>query len=125
MSVVELYIDAEATDFAYLNTGVDLNSLKHKAWKKYDTTSKSQKQPDAYSCGVLSLIAFFRATVLVSGQDTRELAKPWKCPTNPKAMEKYRKMIKELLIEEEGDPSGFVYFADMLMGYINNGGADF
>jgi hypothetical protein len=125
MSVVELYIDAEATDFASLTTGVDLNSLKHKAWRKLDTTSKAQKQPDVYSCGVLSLIAFFRATVLVSSKDMSKLANPWKCPTCPKAMKKYRTMIKALLIEEEGDPTGFVYFADMLMGYISTGGADF
>jgi hypothetical protein len=35
-----------------------------------------------------------------------------KCSTSPKAMEKYCTMIKALLIEEEGDQTGFVYFAD-------------
>jgi hypothetical protein len=54
-----------------------------------------------------------------------KLANPWKCPTCPNAMKRYRTMIKALLIEEEGDPTGFVYFSDMLMGYISTGGADF
>ena len=87
---------------------------------------------DNYSCGVISLIAFFRATVVISegnvkssGTIKTEIGKPWKCPTDPKAMIKYRQKIKHLLIEEEDDPSGFVYFAEILVGYIKNGGAVF
>ena len=60
-----------------------------------------------------------------SGTIKTEIGKPWKCPTDPKAMIKYRQKIKHLLIEEEDDPSGFVYFAEILVGYIKNGGAVF
>jgi hypothetical protein len=60
-----------------------------------------------------------------SGTIKTEIGKPWKCPTNPTAMIHYRQKIKQLLIEEEDDPSGFVYFAEVLVGYIKNGGAVF
>jgi hypothetical protein len=135
LSVVEIYINAEATAFASSTEGVNYESLKYEAWQKHETTRmSSQKQPDNYSCGVLALIAFFRATVVISQGNvkrihsatiTTEIVKPWKCPIIPTAMIQYRKKIKQLLIEEEDDPSGFVYFAEILVGYIKNGGVDF
>ena len=133
LSVVEIYINAEATAFASSTEGVNYESLKYEAWQKHETTRmSSQKQPDNYSCGVLALIAFFRATVVISEGNvkssatiTTEIVKPWKCPIIPTAMIQYRKKIKQLLIEEEHDPSGFVYFAEVLVGYIKNGGAVF
>jgi hypothetical protein len=55
-----------------------------------------------------------------------ELAEQWKCPTCPKAMIHYRQKIKRLLTEDnDDDPSGFVYFAEVLVGYIKKGGADY
>ena len=131
LSVVELYINAEATAFAFSTEGIDYESLKYEAWQKQKTTKMSQKQPDNYSCGVLALIAFFRATVVISedvkssGTIKTELAIPWKCPTCPKAMTYYRQKIKRLLTEGKDDPSGFIYFAEELVGYIKNGGADY
>jgi hypothetical protein len=133
LSVVEIYINAEATAFASSTEGVNYESLKYEAWQKHETTRmSSQKQPDNYSCGVLALIAFFRATVVISEGNVKssatiktEIVKPWKCPIIPTAMIQYRKKIKQLLIEEEHDPSGFVYFAEVLVGYIKNGGVDF
>ena len=132
LSVVELYINAEATAFASSTEGVDYESLKYEAWQKHEF-KKSQKQPDNYSCGVLALIAFFRATVVISEGATKsfgtiktELAEQWKCPTCPKAMTHYRQKIKRLLTEDnDDDPSGFVYFAEVLVGYIKKGGADY
>ena len=60
-----------------------------------------------------------------SGAIKTELAEPWKCPTCPQAMTYYRQKIKRLLTEGKDDPSGFVYFAEVLVGYIKKGGADY
>ena len=145
-SVVELYINAEAESFASSTKGVAYESLKYEAWQKIEPP-RSQKQPDNYSCGVLALIAFFRATVVISeekssGAIRNQLAKAWKCPTEPVPMTHYRQKIKRLLTEgndieprllTEGNDieprlltegnAGFTYFAEELMGYIKDGGA--
>ncbi len=102
--LVELYIDAEATDFAA--SPEELNSLKFSKWEKKFSTS--QKQPDKINCGVMALIGCFRATVQIlneaSGnkpfrQIRAEICRQWSCNTSPKAMEKYRLFLKELLID--------------------------
>ena len=60
-----------------------------------------------------------------SGTIKTELAIPWKCPTCPKAMTYHRQKIKRLLTEGKDAPSGFIYFAEELVGYIKNGGEDY
>ena len=130
--LVELYIDAEATDFAA--SPEELNSLKFSKWEKKFSTS--QKQPDKINCGVMALIGCFRATVQIlneaSGnkpfrQIRAEICRQWSCNTSPKAMEKYRLFLKELLIEQTvpNDPAGFLYFSKTLQLHINNGGSSF
>ena len=105
-------------------------------WEKKFSTS--QKQPDKINCGVMALIGCFRATVQINGQRARgktiaqitaDIGKQWSCITRPKAMEKYRLMLKDLLIQSTSDsvtqPPGFFYFSQTLQTIIDNGGGDF
>jgi hypothetical protein len=83
----------------------------------------------------MALIGCFRATVQINGQSSRrktieqikaDIGKKWSCITQPKAMEKYRLMLKDLLIQSTSDlliqPPGFVYFSKTLQTIIDNGG---
>jgi len=130
--IFEKYIDAEATEFA--STPEELSSLKFCNWEKKFSTS--QKQPDKINCGVMALIGCFRATVQINGQSSRgktteqikaDVGKKWSCNTQPKAMEKYRLMLKDLLTQSTSGllnqpPPGFVYFSKSLQAIIDNGG---
>jgi hypothetical protein len=137
-SAVLVYIDLEARDHAD-KIGVDISSLRQSStWteKKYD----GPQQYDTVNCGVLTLIAFFRAISFVAnGLCTPEqVTKRWTAAVIPKAFERYRQQILNLLINvmEEGDgiedrrkeppsrPSqgrryaGFRYFEYTLLVYL-------
>ena len=141
--IVELYIDAEATNFA--TSPEQLNSLKYSNWTKCNSTS--QKQPDKINCGVMVLLQCFRAIVQIRCEASREtpfrqiksaLGTKWGCNTHPTAMLSYRSHLKDLLIEpttsrgtettsqgtERLLPNvGFLYFSETLQGYIKDGGS--
>jgi hypothetical protein len=125
--VLHLYIDAEAAAFA--TSPQDANALTHQHWKTTEQTSSTQRQQDSYNCGLLALIAFFRATVAIqktattTSEATQKIVAAWKCDVTPTAVKKYRQQLKDLLTAE--DPEGFDYFHDLLPGYINSGGAKF
>jgi hypothetical protein len=142
--IVELYIDAEATNFA--TSPEQLNSLKFSNWTKCSSTS--QRQPDKFNCGVMVLIQCFRAIVQIRSEDSRNmrfhqikkaLCAKWSCYTYPKGMVAYRSHLKDLLIEPTSQGTettsqgtetllpnvGFVYFSKTLQVYINDGGSLF
>ena len=125
--VLHLYIDAEAAAFA--TSPQDANALTHQHWKTTEQTSSTQRQQDSYNCGLLALIAFFRATVAIqktattTSEATQKIVAAWKCDVTPTAVKKYRQQLKDLLTAE--DLEGFAYFHDSLPGYINSGGAKF
>ena len=140
--IVELYIDAEATNFA--TSPEQLNSLKYSNWTKCNSTS--QKQPDKINCGVMVLLQYFRAIVQIRCEASREkpfrqiksvLGAKWGCNTQPTAMLSYRSHLKDLLIEPTSRGTettsqgterllpnvGFLYFSETLQGYIKDGGS--
>jgi len=137
-SAVLVYIDLEARSHAD-KIGVDISSLRQSStWteKKYD----GPQQFDTVNCGVLTLIAFFRAISFVANGlgAPEQVTMRWTAAVIPKAFKRYRRQIFNLLInviDEEDDnedrrkepPSrpaqgrryaGFFYFEYTLLVYL-------
>jgi hypothetical protein len=96
-----------------------------------------QTQPDKSNCGVLVLLAFFRAvSLLAKNKLTDSVCDSWSCSTDPAAFKKYRKELLHLLTDvndakdptEESSkkdrrstkpvgssPAGFSYFTKVLL----------
>jgi hypothetical protein len=118
--VVEAYIDLEAEIHCEEKSIPESGHLKHTAWTYLP--SKCQQQNDKSNCGVLSLIAFFRAMTKVianPGVAAESLAAKWICNGTIDGCTHYRSMLKEFLGENSGAAS--TYFSQTLPNYITQG----
>ncbi len=118
--VVEAYIDLEAESHCAKKGSPESGHLKHTAWTYLP--SKCQQQNDKSNCGVLSLIAFFRAMTKVianPGVAAESLAAKWICNGTIDGCTHYRSMLKEFLGENSGAAS--TYFSQTLPNYITQG----
>jgi hypothetical protein len=118
--VVEAYIDLEAESHCDEKEIPESGHLKHTSWTFLP--SKCQQQNDKSNCGVLSLIAFFRAmtTVIANpGVAAESLAAKWICNGTIDGCTHYRSMLKEFLGENSGAAS--TYFSQTLPNYITQG----
>ena len=92
-----------------------------------DNGRRAQQQPDDYSCGVMVLIAFFRAIVLLNDDASvspEMMAKTWSCITTVVRMREYRLQLSKLLSEGEVSASAFVFFSETLMGEVMSKNSD-
>ena len=118
---IQSYIDLEANTYA-TSENLDAQSrtaLKSEQWQKIDC--KAQQQPDLVNCGVMVLIGFFRAVVLLNGDASvspEMMAKTWSCNTTVVRMREYRLQLSKLLSEGEVSASAFVFFSETLMGEV-------
>ena len=106
INAMKVYIDLEAEAHA-ASTGVDINTLgEAKDWNYSDCNG--QVQYDMNTCGVLVLLAFFRAVDYIScDKPYKVVANKWSCSTTDKAIALYRKEIFHLLadVEDTEDPA--------------------
>lgn len=112
-TILQHYIDKEASEHCELDKTVDLGDLQWAAWRI--SSFKAQQQPDSCSCGVLSLIAFFRSLNLVfSGASSDDIAASWSIPITPASKLQYRHMLKQMLLENDGEIEAFNFFQELL-----------
>ena len=95
---MKVYIDLEAEAHA-ASTGVDINTLgEAKDWNYSDCNG--QVQYDIYTCGVLVLLAFFRAADHVSSKNPfHVVSAKWNCSMVDK--QKYCKEVFHILPDVE------------------------
>ena len=113
---IQSYIDLEAETYA---SSENHDAFKSGQWQKIEC--RAQQQPDDYSCGVMVLIAFFRAIVLLNDDASvspEMMAKTWSCITTNVRMREYRLQLSKLLSEGEVSASAFVFFSETLMGEV-------
>ena len=112
---------------------VVVNETKHKKPKSSvvkgplqwtDVTVNGPLQDDGHSCGVLSLISFFRGVKLQNAK-IAEIFKKWECSHGVEALKKYRKFMFDLMICDMNEDSFFEYFYTLLHGYIRDGKMSF
>ena len=99
---MKVYIDLEAEAHA-ASTGVDINTLvgEAKDWN-YSDCSTGQVQYDINTCGVLVLLAVFRAVDHVSCKKPFHVfAGKWNCSMADKAIAVYRNEVFYLLADVE------------------------
>ena len=99
---VRAYIDLEFESFSTWakdqSTVPSMEPLQASAWSFVNCTG--QTQPDNSNCGVLVLIAFFRAvSLLAKNKMTDTVCDSWSCSTDPAAFKKYRKELFHLLTD--------------------------
>jgi hypothetical protein len=136
-SAVLAYIDLEA-QFYVDELGGDASGVSASVTWTYEPCY-AQNQTDKFNCGVLALIAFFRAANMVALRKApKDIVKKWNCASRPAAFLMYRKQLANLLtnvVEEEnhapigrGDssdkrprkPAGFFYFQATLPGLFQD-----
>jgi hypothetical protein len=136
-SAVLAYIDLEA-QFYIDKLGGDASGVNISGTWTY-APCHAQNQTDKFNCGVLALIAFFRAANMVARRNApKDIVKKWNCASRPAAFVMYRKQLANLLtnvVEEEnhapvgrGDkrpradrtPAGFFYFQTTLPSFFQD-----
>jgi hypothetical protein len=100
INAMKVYIDLEAEAHA-ASTGVDINTLgEAKDWNYSDCNG--QVQYDMNTCGVLVLLAFFRAVDHVScNKPFQVVAAKWHCSMVDLAIAKYRNEVFHILADVE------------------------
>ena len=100
INAMKVYIDLEAEAHA-ASTGVDINTLgEAKDWNYSDCNG--QVQYDMNTCGVLVLLAFFRAVDHVScNKPFQVVAAKWHCSMVDLAIAKYRNEVFHVLADVE------------------------
>jgi hypothetical protein len=134
-SAVLAYIDLEAQ--FYVELGGDASGVSASVTWTY-APCHAQNQSDQVNCGVLALIAFFRAANMVAlSKAPKDIVKKWNCASRPAAFVMYRKQLANLLtnvVEEENHapvgrgssdrrprkPAGFYYFQETLPGHFQD-----
>jgi hypothetical protein len=88
--------DLEGTAFLSTTSGVGVPSAQ--AWT--EAPCYAQLQPDKFNCGMMTLIAFFRAvTKLAQNEPSEVIYESWICSTTKDALEAYREELMHLLID--------------------------
>jgi hypothetical protein len=100
-NALKVYIDLEAEAHA-ASTGFDINTLgEAKDWN-YSDCNGQQVQYDINTCGVLVLLAFFRAVDHLSSKNPfHVVAAKWNCSMVDKAIAKYRNEVFHILADVE------------------------
>ena len=102
-------------------TATEVTAVKGPLHCWTDVTSNGPLQDDGHSCGVLSLISFFRGVKLENTTNVATLTKKWECSHGVEALKKYRKFMFHLMICDINEFSFFEYFYSLLEGYISKG----
>ena len=95
-AALDVYIDLEGTAILSTMSGVAVPMAE--AWK--EVPCYAQLQPDKFNCGMMTLIAFFRAvTKLAQNAPSEVICESWICSTTKDALEAYREELMHLLID--------------------------
>ena len=112
-TIVEHYINREATEYCKLGTTVGLHELQWEAWNY--SSYRAQQQDDSYNCGVFSLIAFFRSINLsLEYVSSDVMAASWSILITPITKIQYRLMLKQMLLVNGGEEDALKFFEDLL-----------
>ena len=138
-AALDVYIDLEGTDFLSTTSGAEVPCSQ--AWK--EVPCYAQLQPDKFNCGMMTLIAFFRAvTKLAQNAPSEVIYESWICSTSKHALEAYREELMHLLTDvfvvDDEEPkdrrggnkknmerpaegkryAGFRYFQNSILGFM-------
>jgi hypothetical protein len=113
-TIVEHYINREATEYCKLGTTVGLHELQWEAWNF--SSFRAQQQADSYNCGVFSLIAFFRSLKLsLDNVSFHDIVASWSIPITPTTKTLYRLMLKQMLLVNGGEDVAFEFFLKLIV----------
>jgi hypothetical protein len=106
-AALDVYIDLEGKAFISINPGAEVPSSN--SWQ--EVPCYAQLQPDKFNCGMMTLIAFFRAvTKLAQNAHSEVIYESWICSTTKDALNAYREELMHLLTDvfvvDDEEPKG-------------------